>query len=309
MGMGYLLCRLADTIADSLNISTDKKMDLLLSFKGLFQTFPISPKKLKELGETLRQANTLSPISEGKLFTPREDHLLHFNNLSRTDQSLIQEVVWAVIQGMVMDLEMFGSPSRSAKALPTQELLENYLLWIGGEPGRFWSKVCLEHFPSLEIKNRQQWIDDGIQFGKGLQMVNILRDLPFDIKKGRCYIPWDLTASHGLKLGEILEGKKTDFFLTLYHHLLGKAFSYLEHGLTYIHQIPSRHFRLRLAVWWPLSLGAKTLERLKLTPSILDSKTPIKVPRWEVFNLLAKSLVIIPSNRLLKKGFGLDPTH
>ena len=29
----------------------------------------------------------------------------------------------------------------------------------------------------------------GIDFGKALQMTNILRDLPSDIREGRCYIP------------------------------------------------------------------------------------------------------------------------
>ena len=30
---------------------------------------------------------------------------------------------------------------------------------------------------------------DGVRFGKALQMTNILRDIPEDLRFGRCYIP------------------------------------------------------------------------------------------------------------------------
>ena len=49
--------------------------------------------------------------------------------------------------------------------------------------------MCRAHlFPDARL-DEKQFIADGIRFGKGLQLVNILRDLPADLKNGRCYLP------------------------------------------------------------------------------------------------------------------------
>ena len=43
----------------------------------------------------------------------------------------------------------------------------------------------------------------GRRFGQGLQMVNILRDLPDDLAQGRCYLPADLLAQHDLTVTDL----------------------------------------------------------------------------------------------------------
>src|SRR5688572_6810733 len=162
-----------------------------------------------------------------------------------------------------MDLKLFGEGAETLRSLPTENDLETYIGWIGGEPGRFWSKVCLEHAPDLNLSARGRWLEDGIEFGKGLQMINILRDLSADLKKGRCYLPDDLLAEYKLAPADLLDKEANDRFLTLYHSLIDATIGRLRHGLDYLIQIPSRHFRLRAAVWWPLSIGLKTLEKLR----------------------------------------------
>ena len=44
----------------------------------------------------------------------------------------------------------------------------------------------------------------GIRYGKGLQLVNILRDLPQDLQKGRCYVPLSLLHEVGLQPKDLL---------------------------------------------------------------------------------------------------------
>jgi len=45
----------------------------------------------------------------------------------------------------------------------------------------------------------------GIRFGKALQYTNILRDVPKDLRIGRCYFPSELLSRHGLQAGELLK--------------------------------------------------------------------------------------------------------
>lgn len=290
MALGYLLCRAADTIADTTSNPIAERTGLLKSFRQLFSSFPIPEEQLKDLVRDLSYANLAPKTGEGKLLESFSDCAAWFNSFSKTDQALLQQVVLAVIEGMEMDLRTFGDSAETLRALSTEKDLENYINWIGGQPGYFWTNACLSHIPELKISNRDQWIQDGIIFGTGLQMVNILRDLPADLKRGRCYLPLELLSAHGLSPQDLLTAKKEDQFRTLYIDLIDQTVFRLERGYSYVRELPVTAFGLRMAVGLPMRIGLKTLEKLRETPSVLTAKEPVKVKRWEVYWLLVKSI-------------------
>ena len=43
----------------------------------------------------------------------------------------------------------------------------------------------------------------GIRFGKALQLINILRDIPSDLSIGRCYIPSVRLADLGMNVSDL----------------------------------------------------------------------------------------------------------
>ncbi len=303
VGIGYLLCRTADTLADALRLSHAERRLLLHNYRALFSTFPLPTDKFSDLSTDLAALNLGKETAEGRLVTSFPRTVEFFSALSRTDQALVSDVVCAVIQGMEMDLTVFGESADTLQVLQTEEELETYLGWIGGEPGRFWSKVCLEHTPRWELTARGRWLEDGIEFGKGLQMINILRDLPMDLKQGRCYIPKERLTTFNLQPADLLAAAGNDRFLTLYHELIDETLDRLRHGLEYALQIPPRHLRLRAAVWWPLTIGLRTLENLRGKTKVLGGPEVTKIKRWEVYGLIGSSLAVLPVNRFLKSTF------
>ena len=48
-------------------------------------------------------------------------------------------------------------------------------------------------------EKENEFFEKGIRFGKALQMINILRDIPEDLRFGRCYIPEQELSRHGMK--------------------------------------------------------------------------------------------------------------
>ncbi len=74
---------------------------------------------------------------------------------------------------------------------------------------------------------------DGIRFGKGLQLVNILRDLPADLKNGRCYLPMEELAEVGLAPEDLLQPANECKLRPLYNHYLDVAESHLAAGWNY----------------------------------------------------------------------------
>ena len=67
----------------------------------------------------------------------------------------------------------------------------------------------------------------------------------------------------------------------------------------YLHAIPIRHYRLRLAVAWPLLMGLGTLAELAKNREWLDPSSRSKVSRGWVYRMMGVSGVRVMSNRLI----------
>jgi farnesyl-diphosphate farnesyltransferase len=193
-----------------------------------------------------------------------------------------------------LDLHRFGKSSPSnILALQSASELDDYTYRVAGCVGEFWTRICRARvFPSARLDDAVL-LSNGIRFGKGLQLVNILRDLPADLRIGRCYLPLDELAQQGLSPADLLHTSTESRVRPLYNNWLGLAQSHLNAGWMYVEQLPYRFVRVRLACVWPLLLGARTLQLLK-AGSFLDASRRIKVPRPEVRVMLLRSLLFYP---------------
>jgi farnesyl-diphosphate farnesyltransferase len=147
-------------------------------------------------------------------------------------------------------------------------------------------------FPEARLDDRQL-IEDGIRFGKGLQLVNILRDLPVDLKNGRCYLPVQRLDEAKLfpeiLLSPVSEGK----FRAVYVEYLDKASAHLAAGWRYTNALPFGQFRVRLACAWPILIGLRTIEKLRAA-NVMELQQRVKVSRGEVRTIIVRSLLASP---------------
>jgi farnesyl-diphosphate farnesyltransferase len=140
----------------------------------------------------------------------------------------------------------------------------------------------------------------GRRFGQGLQLVNILRDLPKDLRLGRCYLPANRLQAIGLEPAGLLNPAEEPRLRPLYNSLLNQAEAHLAAGWDYTNQLPVSCPRLRLACAWPVLLGVRTLALLR-TRNPLDPGRRIKVSRRAVRALLLRSLVFYPAPPLWRQ--------
>ena len=141
--------------------------------------------------------------------------------------------------------------------------------------------------------DEKQLIADGIRFGKGLQLVNILRDLPADLKKGRCYLPTQRLEQAKLFPEVLFSPTMEEKFLPLYHEYLDKAESHLRAGWTYTNTLPFGQFRVRLACAWPVLIGLRTLAQLRHA-DVSQLRSCVKVSRNEVYGIMVRSILACP---------------
>ena len=119
------------------------------------------------------------------------------------------------------------------------------------------------------------------------------RDLPVDLRNGRCYLPAKELSAAGLAAGDLLEPGNEPKFRPFYARYLALTEAHLTAGWAYTNALPGRCIRVRLACAWPILIGMKTLAMLR-AGNVLDPGQRIKVSRPEVNRLILRSVLYYP---------------
>ena len=292
IGLAYLLARTTDTIADTEILPVAERLAALNQLRARILGQSSSPLNFGEL------AKSQGLPAERVLLEKVEDSLSALAVLSPADLKLIRDVLTTITSGQELDLQRFGilgstesrPTGQKILALETAVELDDYTYRVAGCVGEFWTKMCRAHlFPKARL-DEQQLIADGIRFGKGLQLVNILRDLPADLKNGRCYLPTQRLDEAKLFPEILLSPATAEKFIPLFHEYLDKAESHLAAGWRYTNTLPFWQFRVRLACAWPILFGMRTIAKLRAA-GVADLRSRVKISRGEVWRVIFLSLL------------------
>ncbi len=289
--IAYLLCRYADTIADTHLLAQELRLSWIRQFPSLLEKQP--PKLIEELTHQI----------SGKSDNPYEEELIknlplcleQFNQLSAEDQSIILQVVRAVCQGMEIDLSFFPTEKNSQpRAFQTFQELEHYCRLMGGKPGLFWSQLIAKT-TSLSVPT-SEFFSWGELIGDALQIVNILRDLPKDLLLGRCYFPLEDLQKVGLTPQDMLLPSNSVRFNPIKKKWIHWGLGRLQQAHAYFGQLSKWQPGQRAAVAWPILWTADTLYLLEKEPCLLNPAHRVKIPRSTIYFTLACTPFLCLSN-------------
>ena len=266
IALGYLLARASDTIADANQLPAAERIEFLRRF--------LSAVSRRELGHRLDLAACLMAQPDGpeKVLLANIDRVMEsLSTAPPAHHALLSEVLTKIICGQTLDIERFESKP-GISALPDDSALEEYTYLVAGCVGEFWTKICLLEWPNYARLPAEEMLGFGKDFGKGLQLVNILRDYPVDLQAGRSYLPVsnleEVVANPTLARPEWERWRR-------------RASGYLEEAWRYV--IAVRPWRVRFACAVPVFIGVRTLNLLGDTP---ENRPGIKVSRKEVRRLM-----------------------
>ncbi len=318
LGVAYLFCRAADTIADTALLPAERRKDLLRHYRFQFQMEKPDLAALDTLAEELTSARSIP--EERVLLSSLGRCFEAFLGFGEVDRALIRRLVTTLTLGMEMDLESFpltGGPTAekesagglefpAPQALPGDSELDRYCYHVAGCVGEFWTDIAAAHLPVLKGWDLEAMRAKGVRFGKGLQMTNVIRDFPQDLRQGRCYIPASRLESAGVSLGELRGGGRSGNGLTralipILDDLLDLTLSHYTAGWEYTLSIPGRAPRLRLACAWPLLIGLETLALLRQEKDLLLQGHTLVIPQGSVWRILATTAPVAFSDRLLDR--------
>lgn len=288
IGLAYLLARATDTVADTEILPPDQRLEALRQLRERIQGRSQSPLDFQEI------ARQQGAPAERLLLERIEPALALLNQLSAADAALIRTVLDTITSGQELDLQRFsGRGVENIAALQSDAELDDYTYRVAGCVGEFWTKICRAHVFSRARLNESQLVAEGVRFGQGLQLVNILRDLPGDLRKGRCYLPAPMLTEAGLGPRDLLSPGQEPKLRPGYDRWLAIAAGHLAAGWHYTNTLPWSCARVRLACAWPVLIGVRTLARLRVE-NPLDPARPVKVSRPEVKGILWRSVVLYP---------------
>ncbi len=287
LSMAYLLARAADTLADTSGVAQSLKMDCLGDFDRLVQCRDRDSAAEQEFcGRLLREFVPMqTDVDEAQLLQRLPEAFAAVRNYPERQLASIRGVLSPIVRGQVLDVSRFPVDGE-LRALRSEADLDEYTWLVAGCVGEFWTKLCADELPDAFPKNTStgEQVERGIRLGKGLQMVNILRDIGKDIAMGRCYFPQETLGENGISMRKLQ--RDPSLLLPLLPRWQERCREHLRCGLEYVSHV--EHRRLRYAVALPLLLGVRTLALLE--KATWDERVAgVKASRSEVAKIMLEA--------------------
>lgn len=257
ISVGYLLARATDSVADSSTAPEPQRRDVLQLMRAAIAGRADADdleRLFMQLSGALAQAQP-NP-AEYRLLRRFGDCLAALGRLPEVERSLVQEVLDTITAAQADDVE--------APQLETAEETLHYADAVAGCVGVFWTRLGYatmgEHFAEPAAQPLME--EAGRRYGRGLQLINMLRDEEADAARGRRY----------------LAGVSRELWSD-------RAERYLRDGVDYARRL--RSLRLRFVTLLPALLGLKTLRLLRRR----RGTERVKISRTSVYFTLFAALV------------------
>ena len=295
--VAYLLCRIADTVEDESSISKEKKENLLLIYADIF--------KQEEVRNKEKFLSAVAVIPDHNIDVNLTKNLNRVFSVYKTFHPEVQKMIATWVVEMTLGMKKYSQSSarRKKQFLRSMKELDEYTYYVAGTVGHmltylftyFSKKITPPLFRKMELLSES--------FGKGLQMVNIIRDMAGDLKRGQSYIPDEILQKYHLTRQSIFESQNSKKAEMLFDELIQTAVNHLDKALAYVVLIPKEETRIRLFCLLPIFWAMQTLREIQENSLNLLLSEKVKISRKVIRTEFYKSLLLTFSNRLTVRHY------
>jgi len=276
--LGYLFCRIADTLEDNKTFSPQLKSSLLQNYYDLFQSDGKDTQLMNKIKDTCR---SLDANKDDEFLTQHLDIVfLAYENLGQRTRQIIRDTVFEMVRGMKTTVQK-QEGTRSLGTASVNEL-DRYCYYVAGTVGHMLTNLFHEYSPWIGKKRFQKLSIDKEAFGAGLQLTNIIKDAVGDLQRGVSYLPRDLADKYNVPLEKFHHPQYRTQAKKILNDLIIKAAKNLNYALRYSILIPKTEPRMRLFCLWPLFFAIRTLKKAVNNKDLFSLQQPIKISRKEV---------------------------
>ncbi len=299
VGNAYLLCRIVDTIEDEPTLSAVAKREFCRQFVAALHGQATVQAFAEGLAAQLSQ-HTLAAEHELIRQTPRVIAMTQRFNAEQ--RAALSHCVEVMAEGM-MEFQAVGSLA----GLNDCAHLDRYCYHVAGVVGEMLTRLFCDYSPAI-AHQRAALMPLAVEFGQGLQMTNILKDIWDDRARGVCWLPRDVFAAHGLVLADTDITQYSAAFSQGLERLIAMAHRHLHSALRYTLLIPAHEVGIRRFCLWAIGMAMLTLRNINRQRDF-RSGHEVKIARRAVGMTIATTRVAVRHDRLLRGLFYLLGTR
>ena len=293
VGNVYALCRIANTIEDEPTLSPAQKRVFSERFSEVVAGRRDPAMFSHELGPLLSSSST---GHEQDLVANTARIVRITEGLGTAQRRAVERCVRIMSRGTAEFQQHAGTAG-----LQDVRDLNRYCYCVAGVVGETLTDLFCDY--SAEIGRRcEELLPLSVSFGQGLQMVNILKDVWEDQRRGACWLPRDVFLAAGFELRALSRGQAGPGFVEGLSQLVALAHRHLANALGFVLAIPPGETGIRRFCLWPLGMAVLTLQRIHATPAF-RSGSDVKISRRSVRAVTAVSSILARSNPALSLLF------
>jgi farnesyl-diphosphate farnesyltransferase len=206
------------------------------------------------------------------------------------------------VREMVVGMSEFVGRYPAGIRIQTTEEYRKYCYYVAGTVGHLLTELWRFHNPHVGEREYERLLPNAEAFGEGLQTVNILKDIAWDVEgENSVYIPEELLVAAGGSQRTLLQTERKTSNRQALDKLVALAHDDLRRALDYVAAIPKRAVRIRLFCLLPIVFAVASLREIDRSSAMLESGGGVKITRREVRSLIAASAAAVWSNRFVMR--------
>ena len=293
--IGYLLCRIADTIEDDW---PGDRREVERRFDQLLAALADPPGEAEALAAGAPALAGRANAAHVELVSQTPVVFRALAGLPAADRADVAEAVTTLATGMRRYAGRAAERRAAARAsagggaalfpyLEDDAELKDYCWIVAGCVGVMLTRLFARRAQPSPRDAARLTLAPAV--GEGLQLTNILLDWPDDVRAGRCHVPAAWLNELGLKPVDLVGAARPEVQV-LARRLESRARAALGRVPEYLATIPARYGRYRMFCLWPALWAAASLRHAGRDPAFPWGPERPRLPKAELWSIAAAAL-------------------
>jgi farnesyl-diphosphate farnesyltransferase len=287
--VGYLLCRVADTVEDAGHVPPDEQASLLRTYEAALN--PDDSTTIQEFDDAVEPWLPANADGVDADEADAEDWAVvahsprvvaTFESLGEDARSAIYPPVSELVGGMVEFVDRYADDG--GLRIGTIEELEEYCWYAAGTVGELITNLVAQ-----DVDDRRAEIlrANARGFALLLQLVNVAKDVSDDFREeNNVYLPASWLRERGVSPSNVTEPENQTAVAGVIQRVTRHARSYMDDAQRYLEALPESRGNTLEAWAIPYLLAVGTSRELLERPEDVVTEGGVKVSRAEVMGLI-----------------------
>ncbi|GAC1307422.1 MAG: phytoene/squalene synthase family protein [Vulcanimicrobiaceae bacterium] len=289
--VGYLLCRIADTVEDDGTATAARRQELLARFGACFDDPDVARRFASEAADIAAADAYL------ELLRRTEGVFVLWRALPERSRRIVERWTREMVGGMSEFVGRYPAGIR----IQTMPEYRRYCYYVAGTVGHLLTDLWYANSRLVSKRDYERLLVNCEAFGEALQTINILKDIAWDIEhENAAFVPEDLFRARGSSHRTMLEPQHETRNREALVGLVELAKDDLRRSLEYFNALPKFALQIRLFCLLPVLFAVATLREIEKSSAMLRSGGGVKIDRGEVRSLILAGSFSTISNQLTR---------